>query len=105
MPKPLFGVNGSGMHFNVSLFKGKENAFYDPNGEMQLTDDAYHFTAGILNNARGFTAVCNPIVNSYKRLVPGYEAPCYIAWSGKTVLHWFVYLHQEGYQHVLKCVQ
>ena len=83
MPKPLFGVNGSGMHFNVSLFKGKENAFFDPNGEMQLTEDAYHFTAGILNNARGFTAVCNPLVNSYKRLVPGYEAPCYIAWSGK----------------------
>ena len=53
----------------------------------QLTEDAYHFTAGILNNARGFTAVCNPLVNSYKRLVPGYEAPCYIAWSGKTVLH------------------
>ena len=80
MPKPLFGVNGSGMHFNVSLFKGKENAFFDPNGEMQLTEEAYHFTAGILNNARGFTAVCNPLVNSYKRLVPGYEAPCYIAW-------------------------
>ena len=75
MPKPLFGVNG--MHFNV-IFKGKENAFFDPNGEMQLTEDAYHFTAGILNNARGFTAVCNPLVNSYKRLVPGYEAPCYI---------------------------
>ena len=83
MPKPLFGVNGSGMHFNVSLFKGKENAFFDPNGKDQLTEDAYHFTAGILNNARGFTAVCNPLVNSYKRLVPGYEAPCYIAWSGK----------------------
>ena len=87
MPKPLFGVNGSGMHFNVSLFKGKENAFFDPNSKDQLTEDAYHFTAGILNNARGFTAVCNPLVNSYKRLVPGYEAPCYIAWSGKTVLH------------------
>ena len=83
MPKPLFGVNGSGMHFNVSLFDGKENAFFDPDGDMQLTKDAYHFIAGILKNARGFTAVCNPLVNSYKRLVPGYEAPCYIAWSGK----------------------
>ena len=83
MPKPLFGVNGSGMHFNVSLFKGKENAFFDPEGDLQLTDTAYQFTAGVLKNARGFTAVCNPIVNSYKRLVPGYEAPCYIAWSGK----------------------
>lgn len=83
MPKPLFGVNGSGMHFNVSLFKGKENAFFDPNTEMGLTETAYQFTAGVLKNARGFTAVCNPLVNSYKRLVPGYEAPCYIAWSGK----------------------
>ncbi|KOR13765.1 glutamine synthetase [Staphylococcus carnosus] len=83
MPKPLFGVNGSGMHFNVSLFKGKENAFYDPNGREQMTEEAYQFIAGILKNARGFTAVCNPLVNSYKRLVPGYEAPCYIAWSGK----------------------
>ena len=83
MPKPLFGVNGSGMHFNVSLFKGKENAFFDPESDMQLTKDAYHFIAGNLKNARGFTAVCNPLVNSYKRLVPGYEAPCYIAWSGK----------------------
>ena len=71
------------MHFNVSLFKGKENAFFDPEGDLQLTDTAYQFTAGVLKNARGFTAVCNPIVNSYKRLVPGYEAPCYIAWSGK----------------------
>ena len=83
MPKPLFGVNGSGMHFNVSLFNGKENAFFDPDGDMQLTDNAFHFIAGILKNARGFTAVCNPLVNSYKRLVPGYEAPCYIAWSGQ----------------------
>lgn len=83
MPKPLFGVNGSGMHFNVSLFNGKENVFFDPDGDMQLTDNAFHFIAGILKNARGFTAVCNPLVNSYKRLVPGYEAPCYIAWSGQ----------------------
>src|SRR5699024_12002519 len=83
MPKPLFGVNGSGMHFNMSLFKGKENAFYDPEGDMEMTKDAYHFIAGILKNARGLTGVCNPLVNSYKRLVPGYEEPCYIAWSGK----------------------
>jgi len=84
MPKPLFGVNGSGMHFNVSLFKGpKENAFFDAEGDMQLSDDARHFIAGIVKNARGFTAVCNPLVNSYKRLVPGYEAPCYVAWSGQ----------------------
>lgn len=56
---------------------------FDPNTEMGLTETAYQFTAGVLKNARGFTAVCNPLVNSYKRLVPGYEAPCYIAWSGK----------------------
>ena len=66
---------------------GKENAFYDPEGDMEMTKDAYHFIAGILKNARGLTGVCNPLVNSYKRLVPGYEAPCYIAWSGKTVHH------------------
>ncbi|MFC6291595.1 type I glutamate--ammonia ligase [Macrococcus epidermidis] len=84
MPKPLFGLSGSGMHFNVSLFKGpKENAFFDESGDMQLSDDARHFIAGIMKHARGFTAVCNPLVNSYKRLVPGYEAPVYVAWSGQ----------------------
>jgi len=82
MPKPLFGVNGSGMHSNLSLFKGKENAFYDPNdAELQLSDTAYQFIAGIIKHAPNFTAVTNPTVNSYKRLVPGYEAPCYVAWS------------------------
>lgn len=83
MPKPLFGVNGSGMHANMSLFKGDANVFYDPNGEMELSDTARAFTAGILEHARAFTAVCNPTVNSYKRLVPGYEAPCYVAWSAR----------------------
>ncbi|KAA0547849.1 type I glutamate--ammonia ligase [Bacillus sp. BGMRC 2118] len=83
MPKPLFGVNGSGMHANLSLFKGKENAFFDTNGELQLSDTARHFIAGILKHAPAFTAVTNPTVNSYKRLVPGYEAPCYVAWSAR----------------------
>lgn len=83
MPKPLFGVNGSGMHSNMSLFKGKENAFFDPNGEQELSETAYQFTAGIIKHAVSFTAVTNPTVNSYKRLVPGYEAPCYVAWSGQ----------------------
>ncbi|HEK9103608.1 TPA: type I glutamate--ammonia ligase [Bacillus pseudomycoides] len=83
MPKPLFGVNGSGMHCNLSLFKNGENVFYDQNGELQLSDDARHFIAGILNHAPAFTAVANPTVNSYKRLVPGYEAPCYVAWSAQ----------------------
>lgn len=83
MPKPLFGVSGSGMHCNVSLFKGDQNAFYDPNGENKLSETAYQFIAGVIKHARSFTAVTNPIVNSYKRLVPGYEAPCYVAWSAK----------------------
>ncbi|WEG11536.1 type I glutamate--ammonia ligase [Pullulanibacillus sp. KACC 23026] len=81
MPKPLFGVNGSGMHANMSLFKGNDNAFYDPSTEKGLSETAHYFIAGILEHARAFTAVTNPTVNSYKRLVPGYEAPCYVAWS------------------------
>lgn len=83
MPKPLFGVAGSGMHANLSLFKGSENAFFDPNGDLELSDTARHFIAGILKHAPSFTAVTNPTVNSYKRLVPGYEAPCYVAWSAR----------------------
>ncbi|MBT2731322.1 type I glutamate--ammonia ligase [Carnobacterium sp. ISL-102] len=82
MPKPLYGVNGSGMHFNLSLFTKDGNAFYDKNGDMELSDTARQFLAGILNHAKAFTAIVNPTVNSYKRLVPGYEAPVYIAWSG-----------------------
>ncbi|WP_096199477.1 type I glutamate--ammonia ligase [Bacillus sp. FJAT-45350] len=81
MPKPLFGVNGSGMHCNMSLFRGKENVFYDPNTETQLSETAMQFLGGILKHAESFTAITNPIVNSYKRLVPGYEAPVYVAWS------------------------
>ena len=83
MPKPLEGISGNGMHFNVSLFKDGENAFFNSDGELELSDDAYHFIAGIQEHARGFTSICNPLVNSYKRLVPGYEAPCYIAWSAQ----------------------
>jgi len=83
MPKPLFGEAGSGMHFNVSLFKGKENAFYDESTELGLSDTAMQFMAGVLGHVQGFTAVTNPTVNSYKRLVPGYEAPCYVAWSAQ----------------------
>ncbi|WP_078546959.1 type I glutamate--ammonia ligase [Litchfieldia alkalitelluris] len=83
MPKPLFGVNGSGMHCNLSLFKNGVNAFYDPNGELELSETARQFIAGIIKHAPNFTAVTNPTVNSYKRLVPGYEAPCYVAWSAR----------------------
>ncbi|PGY07996.1 type I glutamate--ammonia ligase [Bacillus sp. AFS031507] len=81
MPKPVFGINGSGMHVNMSFFEGSENAFFDPSDELQLSEKAYQFIAGVLENVKSFTAVTNPLVNSYKRLVPGYEAPCYIAWS------------------------
>ncbi|MDQ0418519.1 glutamine synthetase [Croceifilum oryzae] len=83
MPKPLFGVNGSGMHCHQSLFRGNENAFYDESDELGLSETALHYLAGILKHARAFTAVTNPLINSYKRLVPGYEAPCYVAWSPK----------------------
>jgi glutamine synthetase len=85
MAKPLFGVNGSGMHMNVSLFNNGVNAFYDESAtdNMQLSETAMQFMAGVLNHVKGFTAITNPTVNSYKRLVPGYEAPCYIAWSGQ----------------------
>ncbi|MEH7305292.1 type I glutamate--ammonia ligase [Neobacillus drentensis] len=83
MPKPLYGVNGSGMHMNLSLFKNGENAFYEPGGDLDMSDTARQFIAGILKHAPAFTAVTNPTVNSYKRLVPGYEAPCYVAWSAR----------------------
>ncbi|MCP3775652.1 type I glutamate--ammonia ligase [Paenibacillus sp. MZ04-78.2] len=81
MPKPLFGVNGSGMHCHQSLFRGKENAFYDESDMLGLSTLARQYMAGILRHARAFAAITNPTVNSYKRLVPGYEAPCYVAWS------------------------
>ena len=82
MPKPVFGINGSGMHTNQSLFKlDGTNAFFDEKGPLQLSEIAYKYIAGIMKNARGFCAVTNPLVNSYKRLVAGYEAPVYIAWS------------------------
>lgn len=84
MPKPKFGISGSGMHINMSLAteEGK-NIFADEKGKIGLSDDAYHFIAGIMKHARGMSAITNPLVNSYKRLVPGYEAPVYIAWSAK----------------------
>lgn len=81
MPKPIYGVAGSGMHLNMSLVKDGKNAFYDETDEKKLSQTAYAFIAGILEHAKGFTAITNPLVNSYKRLVPGYEAPCYCSWS------------------------
>jgi glutamine synthetase len=83
MPKPIFGINGSGMHTNQSLFKDGKNAFYDPNGKNQLSEATYQYIAGLLNFAKPMAAITNPTVNSYKRLVVGYEAPVYLAWSPK----------------------
>jgi len=82
MPKPLDRINGSGMHLNMSLFDKNGNAFFDENAEEQLSQEARYFLGGLIKHARNYTAVMNPTVNSYKRLVPGYEAPVYVAWSG-----------------------
>jgi glutamine synthetase len=81
MPKPIFGINGSGMHVHQSLFKGDKNAFFDPNDKYNLSKVAKSFIAGLLKHAPEITLVCNQWVNSYKRLVPGYEAPVYLSWA------------------------
>jgi len=84
MPKPLFGLNGSGMHTHLSLFKNNgKNAFYDANDKNGLSKLSYSFIAGLLKYIKEMTAVLNPTVNSYKRLVPGYEAPTYISWANR----------------------
>lgn len=83
MPKPIFGISGSGMHVNQSLSTKDGNAFFDKNGELQLSGIAYNYIAGLMEHIQSIAAVTNPLVNSYKRLVPGYEAPCYIAWSAQ----------------------
>lgn len=83
MPKPKADMAGSGMHINMSLSKDGKNIFADPNGKDGLSEEAYQFIAGIMKHAKGIVAITNPLVNSYKRLVPGFEAPVYIAWSAK----------------------
>lgn len=83
MAKPLEGEAGNGMHTNMSIFKDKRNIFYDANGKYGLSNEALYFLNGILEHARAITAIGNPTVNSYKRLIPGYEAPVYIAWANK----------------------
>ncbi|OAQ54597.1 NAD/FAD-dependent oxidoreductase [Natrinema mahii] len=83
MPKPIPRINGSGMHTHLSLFEDGENAFHDEDGQFDLSETAQSFIAGILEHAPAITAVSNPTVNSYKRLVPGYEAPVYVAWSDR----------------------
>ncbi len=81
MPKPIYGINGSGMHTHQSLYAGGKNAFWDPGAPLGLSKTCLHFMGGQLRHARGMTVVLNPLVNSYKRLVPGYEAPVYVTWS------------------------
>ena len=83
MPKPIYGINGSGMHTHMSLFSSNANIFYDAKAPMQLSLTCLNYIGGILRHAKGFCAITNPLVNSYKRLVPGYEAPTNIAWSEK----------------------
>ncbi len=83
MPKPFFGINGTGMHVHQSFISldGRENMFYDPNGKWELSDTLLHYVGGLLSHAEEITAILNSWVNSYKRLVPGYEAPVYISWA------------------------
>ncbi|HQL67345.1 MAG TPA: type I glutamate--ammonia ligase [Caldisericia bacterium] len=81
MPKPVYGINGSGMHTHLSLFKGDENIFYDKNGKYELSKEALYFIGGIFKHAKGICFIANPLINSYKRIVPGYEAPVYISWA------------------------
>ena len=83
MPKPIYGIAGSGMHINMSLCKDGKNVFYDKNDDNGLSRIAYNFIAGVILHAKAMTGITNPIVNSYKRLVPGFEAPVHIAWSAK----------------------
>ena len=84
MPKPLFGKNGSGMHTHLSLFTADGmNAFYDPKDKNQLSTLAKYFIGGLINYIKEITVILNPTVNSYKRLVPGYEAPTYICWANR----------------------
>ncbi|MCF0142442.1 MAG: type I glutamate--ammonia ligase [Parasporobacterium sp.] len=83
MPKPIFGVAGSGMHVNMSLFKKGKNVFVNEKDPLGLSKECYSFMAGIMKHIEAMTIINNPLINSYKRLVPGFEAPIYIAWSAK----------------------
>lgn len=83
MPKPVAGIAGSGMHLNMSICRGNENIFFDASTKNQLSEDAMYFIGGLLHHAKAMTAITNPLINSYKRLVSGFEAPVYIAWSEK----------------------
>lgn len=96
MPKPKFGVDGSGMHLSMSLMKEGKNVFYDPEGELGLSKDAYYFMAGIMKHIKAITAITNPLVNSYKRLVPGFCAPTTVGWSSSNENSLFGIPYEEG---------
>lgn len=81
MPKPIYGIAGSGMHINQSLSKGGRNAFYDGDDPLGLSQEAYYYIGGLMAHAKGMAAITNPLINSYKRLVSGFEAPVYVAWA------------------------
>lgn len=81
MPKPIYGIAGSGMHINQSLSKGGRNAFYDGEDPLSLSQEAYYYIGGLMAHAKGMAAITNPLINSYKRLVSGFEAPVYVAWA------------------------
>jgi glutamine synthetase len=83
MPKPIYGIAGSGMHMNISLSKDGKNVLFNENDKLGLSKEAYYFMAGVLKHAKAICTVTNPTVNSYKRIASGYEAPMYIAWSAK----------------------
>lgn len=103
MPKPISMDSGSGMHTNVSLWKGKQNAFFDPDDPDELSQTARYFCGGIMNHARALSAICNPTTNSYHRLVPGYEAPAYIAWSSSNrsaIVRVPKHFKGKGYAHL-----
>jgi glutamine synthetase len=103
MPKPIAMDSGSGMHVNVSLWKGKNNIFYDSDEDDELSQTARYFCGGILNHAKALSAICNPTTNSYHRLVPGYEAPAYIAWSAgnrSAIVRVPVHLTGKGYSYL-----
>ena len=81
MPKPVANINGSGMHTNISLSKNGRNVFFDENSESKLSETALMFIGGLMKNAKEFAFITNPTINSYTRLVPGFEAPVYVSWS------------------------
>ena len=105
MPKPKYGVNGSGMHINMSLSKNGKNIFVDEKDKLGLSKEAYYFIGGIMKHMKGMTAITNPLINSYKRLVPGFEAPVYIAWSAtnRSPLIRIPATHGKGTRIELRC--